>query len=202
MKSSLRPRCSDLPPLAELCRRRPRAGCPRRSRSLPSAHPPLSRMRSSRWIITAARLGNCEEKLVFEFQVPSVDRRYTWCGCSDRNPKCRSMRCFPKLAAYAELPRAQVTTTRGGHSLSNAQSWLMGRPKHFRLAGYDVGRLPSSVAISSSTLLTRTPGFGEKSSHELPFLRASVRANPAYAISPYFVVDLLSSRFLAGLEYL
>ena len=48
---------------------------PRRSRGLGSLDQ----------IVTAARLGNCDEELVFEFQVSSVDRRYAWRGGSDGN---------------------------------------------------------------------------------------------------------------------
>src|SRR5436305_4171427 len=33
-------------------------------------------------------------------------------------PRCTSMTCFAKVAACAELPRAQVTTSRGGDDLS------------------------------------------------------------------------------------
>src|SRR5262245_12715010 len=103
-------------------------------------------------------------------------------------PRCRSMRCLPKLAAYAELPRAHVTTTRGGRSLSDAQSRLNGRPSSSDWRDTTSGDSRSSAAINCSPLLT-----------ELPVLvQCYFTSHLRSAISLDFVVDLRVHLFPSG----
>src|SRR6478736_7382716 len=64
-------------------------------------------------------------------------------------PRCRSIRYFPKVAALAELPRAHVTTTRGGEFLSKAANLLRGRASVSDWRRTTSGAWRSSVAISS-----------------------------------------------------
>src|SRR5262245_889532 len=60
-------------------------------------------------IVTAARLGNCEEELVLEFQVSSVDRRYARRGLSDGNAK------MPLNEVFAEARRIRRAAARASH---------------------------------------------------------------------------------------
>ena len=74
-------------------------------------------------------------------------------------PKCRSIRCFAKLAAYAELPRAHVTTTRGGLALSKLQSWCRGRLSSSDWRDTTWGDSRNSAAINISPLITEAPSL-------------------------------------------
>src|ERR1700704_6124408 len=70
-------------------------------------------------------------------------------------PRCRSIRYFPKVAALAELPRAQVTTTRGGEFLSKAASLGGGRGSVSDWRRTASGASRNSVAISRPLLFLR-----------------------------------------------
>ena len=97
-------------------------------------------------------------------------------------PRCRSIRYFPKVAALAELPRAQVTTTRGGEFLSKAPSLVRGRASVSDWRRTTSGASRSSVAISSPLLLlgeltVRMP----PDTRSAPLLRLRTRAIPQRA---------------------
>src|SRR5262249_12751896 len=68
-------------------------------------------------------------------------------------PRWRSIRCLPKVAAWAELPRAQVTTKRGALRCSRAESSASGfaRPGPCRRPA--PGRSRSSLAMRAAILL-------------------------------------------------
>src|SRR3990172_3790871 len=70
-------------------------------------------------------------------------------------PRCRSIKYFPKVAALAELPRAQVTTTRGGEFLSKAASLVRVRASVSDWRRTASGASRSSVAISRPLLFLR-----------------------------------------------
>jgi N-acetylmuramic acid 6-phosphate etherase len=94
-------------------------------------------------------------------------------------PRCRSIRHFPKVAALAELPRAQVTTTRGGEFLSKATSLVRGRASVSDWRRTASGASRSSVAISGPLLLlgeltVRMP----PDTHSAHLLRPKPRAIP------------------------
>ena len=56
-------------------------------------------------------------------------------------PRYSSIRCFAKVAACAELPRAQVTTTEGGQ-ITQPRGQLRDRPgEPLGLIAHRVGRL-------------------------------------------------------------
>ena len=68
----------------------------------------------------------------------SVDRRY---ARRTSATECRSMRCLPKLAAYAELPRASHHNTRRAFFERGAKP-TYGTTEQLRLAGDNLGRFP------------------------------------------------------------
>jgi hypothetical protein len=78
------------------------------------------------------------------------------------SPKYRPIRCLPKVAAYAELPRPQVTTTRGWSFLSDLQSSLRGPLSTSDWRDSTSGDSRSSAAINSSSLLTGVPGLANQ----------------------------------------
>src|SRR5437868_3980090 len=80
-------------------------------------------------------------------------------------PRCNSIRCFAKVAACAELPRAQVTANCGGRDLSRATSSLSGAAKACCCRRTASGASRNSLAMPMSRLHAGI-GFGADRLHQ------------------------------------
>src|ERR1700688_821821 len=82
-------------------------------------------------------------------------------------PRCRSMACLAKAAAWAELPRAAVTTTRGGLALSRRTSAPKGPARFLSWRATASGASRISVAIwEAGLVVTFTLALDETSHRE------------------------------------
>src|SRR5262249_43596132 len=73
-------------------------------------------------------------------------------------PRCRSSRCFPNVAAWAELPRAQVSTKLGGCRLTRCSSSASGACN-----ACGCRRTASGLVCHSASMLTRLSLTGSAS---------------------------------------
>src|SRR4051794_31935854 len=108
------------------------------------------------------------------------------------SPKYRSIRCLPKVAAYAELPRPQVTTTRGWSFLSDLQSSLTGPLSSSDWRDSTSGDSRSSAAINSFSPLTGIPGLANQNVCPTcaPLHQCKLRAIPEPILSHFHVTHV------------